>query len=63
MCVCSTDHWENILWDSSALIDIINRTESKTFSNKYEFLLDEKVVRLPLKSSKFKFIFQYFNKL
>ncbi|KAL7033551.1 hypothetical protein ACKWTF_007639 [Chironomus riparius] len=46
-----TDHWENILWDNSALIDIINRTESQTFSNKYEFLLDEKVVRLPLKSN------------
>ncbi|XP_070509249.1 uncharacterized protein [Chironomus tepperi] len=45
-----TDHWENIMWDS-ALIDIINRTDSQTFSNKYEFLLDEKVVRLPLKSN------------
>lgn len=45
-----TDHWENLYWDRDALINIVNQTESSKIANKLEFLIDDKVARLPLKS-------------
>jgi hypothetical protein len=45
-----TDHWENLYWDKTALMNIVNQTDSP---HKLEFLLDGKVARLPLKNSKY----------
>lgn len=45
-----TDHWENLYWDRDALINIVNQTQSSKLSNKLEFLIDDKVARLPLKT-------------
>jgi hypothetical protein len=48
-----TDHWENLYWDRDALINIVNQTElSSKVTNRLEFLIDEKVARLPLKNGK-----------
>lgn len=48
-----TDHWENLYWDRDALINIVNHTElSSKVTNKLEFLIDDKVARLPLRNGK-----------
>lgn len=48
-----TDHWENLYWDRDALINIVNQSESSSkVTNKLEFLIDDKVARLPLRNGK-----------
>ncbi|KAG5681906.1 hypothetical protein PVAND_011310 [Polypedilum vanderplanki] len=45
-----TDHWENLYWDKTALMNIVNQTDSTKMTNNLEFLLEGKVARLPLRN-------------
>lgn len=44
-----TDHWEEVRWDRNSLMNIVNNSKSSKHVNKLEWVLDEKVARLPLK--------------
>lgn len=44
-----TDHWENVTWDRTALMKIVNQSSASKVTNQLEWLLDGKVARLPFK--------------